>query len=414
MAWLSDLDRHRQPAERINVWVTNTRSLVVRCKPGVRVEETVGHNRAILVGSAVDGVEGQASAVRADPECLLEALADARSARAQSPARTHQRTVDTMPAPPSVSPRELRRLAVALHDQVAAVDEAVATAGATDRRTERWSDHGTVERSAAIEFQLHVRSSRATLAGVQAAWLGSSSAGLDLSRLARDFGRAHHNLTASPVTVGAVHWLLLSPLVTARVLSRVVPSLRQAVATAPDGSGDPGRRLASAAVTVVRSSVSCPGLAGVHPDPDRDSGPDVAFLLRKGLLAAAAPSVATHGAAPGGMDQDSAGSMWYLVPTTTDEPVDATPPAGRGIVVERVFGFRGGLDMSASQLQFEVEGMAIDNGQETGTTAVMVTATPSQLLQSVEAVSGLTAPFRIRGLYGGSWCLLAGLSVRPR
>jgi hypothetical protein len=368
--------------ERIDLRVDDVRAVVVRTgRPGVAgTEETVGHERTVLVTSRLGTSEGRAVALRPDVDGLQEALADARATR------VHPLSPPCAPAvavPDEVSVARLRRSVAELATQ----PDVVVTAGGTDRRVRWWSGDGRQVRSASAELQVHLRSARTSLAAAQAAWLGTSWADLDPARLTGEFERAYGNLSAPPVRVEGVDWLLLAPLATARVLSRVVPSLRAAATRADRPPGEP---VAPAGVTLARASLEAPLGGGDEP----------AALLRAGR-AAPVP------------DPDPEGSVWYLA-ATTERTLDEPYPAGRGVVVERVAGFRGGLDMRTSRLQFEVEGMAVVDGRPLGTATSIVTAAPGQLLRSVRQVGAGPAPFRIGGLFGGSWCLLEGLDCRPK
>lgn len=379
----------RVPGEHVAVLDRTTTSWTVTLAPDARRTETLGSEHRTLVSVARDGVEGRAEARGRTAEALREAAGAARAHQARKPVPLRRPVPATTAT--AVTFGDLHRLAGAVAAAVTETMEVVVTVAATRRAVTVTAAGEPGSRHVTIEAQVHVRAAAPELRGVQAAWLDASFDGFRGDELARDLGRVRHNLSAPPVGLGQVDWLLLSPLATARLLSRVVPSLRDAVSARRPGFAAPGAVIGSDAVTLTATE---------EPPWTRAGGGKT--LIRRGRVCPAERD-----------DRDEferAAERHVLLPTADAATAAALPGAGTGLVVERLFGFRAGLDLASTQLQVEVEGMAAVEGRELGRGRLVLTATPVTLLTSVCRV-GPATPYRINGLYGGAWCLLRGLPV---
>jgi hypothetical protein len=185
--------------------------------------------------------------------------------------------------------------------------------------------------------------------------------------LLNQYRRSRHHLSLASVTAPPLDWLVLSPICAARLVSRLLPALKR------------GSSLSLPKFAVDRSWL------GYELDADGRNAAD----------RAAVPTAT------------------YLVPGTTHVAGPAKDPTapnrpGSGLVVESMFGLRGGLDFLSDALQVRLAGALYLDGQPVGTTAVMLAMSPQRLLDSL-LVIGAPQFFRVHGLVGGSWTLMSGL-----
>ena len=110
-------------------------------------------------------------------------------------------------------------------------------------------------------------------------------------------------------------------------------------------------------------------------------------------------------------DWDAAGTAavtnCYLESTVADLAL----PGGAGVLVERVDGFRGGLDLRAGAGQLLVTGQLVQAGRAAGTVRAAVTINVRDLLAALTAVAGPPRFYRLRGVYGGSPALFEGVPL---
>ena len=411
--------------ERIEVFARRVRTTMTRLAPSDAVHDQVSDGWMIGVRSLVGDQLGLATGNVLDEQGLARILADARRARAEAPrGHTAQDRGDTQPptsgparpVPDSSTPAQLRDIAAAAHRAAGTDRLTTVTVGSTRRVVVHQDSAGRSELHEQTEAQLHIRSAVRGLDAGQGARIRSRLADLPVGDAVTEYTRSVSALTGPPAPAGRPDWILLSPLLVARIVGRISRAfLRSAHRAHPWEPGDVigvGRQN----LVLVDDAATHRG-PGVIPVDDEGVPRRRTVLLDRGrvagLLGCTGAGPSTGSAQWGGWDSEiaPATAACYLEPTSERALPEPERLPGNGFIAEDLRGFRGGLDFSTSRIECELTGVVMRDAQTVGTGRVAVSAAPGEFLGAFDEVLSGTEFYRIQGLHGGSWCLLNGSVV---
>jgi predicted Zn-dependent protease len=389
------------------------------------VDRQVADGWTVGVRSARDGLVGAATGNVLDEASLAQVLEDARRVRRLAP-REH-----VAPAPVGEAFGVGTRPGAGRPDGLAAAEEIgraaraaagrhealTVTVGTTSRHVFHYDSAGRRGFAAVGEAQLHLRSAAPGLDAVQGARIRADLAGLRVDDAVAELDRAHRALSAPAAEARRVDWLLLAPLTVARIVGRLSRAFVRSPRPRP--GWEPGTVLGTGRqVLVLVDDGAHPAGPGATPFDDEGTPRQRTTLLDRGtvagLLGCNAVGPSTGSAQWSGWDGDvvPAGAACHLEPTTDAPAPDLGQLTGDGFVAEDLRGFRGGLDLTTSRVEFEVSGAVVRDGRPVGSGRTTVSASPGAFLGAFERVWAGTEFYRIQGLHGGSWCLLNGSVVR--
>ncbi|MDX3078370.1 metallopeptidase TldD-related protein [Streptomyces sp. MI02-7b] len=406
-----------RPGERVEVFARHVRSTLSRLRPGSDPYDQIADGWLVGVRIEAGGLAGLATGNVLSPSGLAELLVDARRSRAMAPAPVVP-SAEIPPAPPALTPTpddnlaSTRDIALTTRSVLGAAEPATITAGSTHRTVLRCDSTGWTGSYTQREAQLHIRSTATGLDAAQGARIREQLSELSPADAIDEYLHSRDALAGHPVVPDRIDWILLSPLVVARVVSRLSRAFVR-----PQTKGralDVGAVVSGGSpLTIVDDAGPGSGL-GRAPFDDEGMPRRRTVLLSKGVVVAllgcrdAGPS--TGSAYWGDWDSDitSATARCHVEPTCDDSaPVPAELP-GTGIVVVDVRGFRGGFDLLSGNLEFEVAGALLRDGEFAGSARTAVVGSPDAVLGAFEHVYRHVEFYRMQGLYGGSWSLLNG------
>jgi predicted Zn-dependent protease len=437
--------------EWVEVFARRTQTAMTRLSTGRPAHDQRADGWLVGVRSVRDGRYGLASANMVDPATLMATLARARDIRGAAP-RPWPRTgaagpagaaaagPPTAAAPPAAGQAAARAAAGAgpgaacgppgrhepgqpelapLRRLAGEASEAglpapvTITAGSTHRTVVRCDSAGGCASYTQSEAQLHIRCARPDLDAAQAARIRQTVAGLPAAEIAADYLRCLANLSADPVPAPAMDWVALSPLVTARMLSRLSRAfLRLPGQQRAGGPGGP-QQLGSPSLTLVDDGTVGGGPAGA-PFDDEGTPRRRTVVLHEGriqeLLGSHEAGPTTGNAHWAGWDNEItvAPTNFFLQPTGERAAGDLAHLPGTGFIAEDVRGFRRGFDLASSRVEFELGGAVQQGGERKGSGRLAVSVPSGQFLGRFAEVFPGTEFYRITGIYGGSWCLIDG------
>lgn len=430
LALCASLAAQARPGERIEVLARRTASAMTRLDADGEAADQVADGWLVGVRSIAGGACGLAATNVLEPGSLGRALGAAREARRAAPRPWHPppgggpgpaaAPGDGPPAElarPGLAP--LRRLAAEASEAAAAAraGRVTVTVGSTCRSVARCDSAGWSAAYAQHESQLHVRSARPGLDAVQGARIRPALAGIPVAEVIEEYLRCERHLAGPPAAAGRLDWVALSPLVVARMLSRLsqgfLRTARSPVAVGPRAAA----RLGSPAVTLIDDGRAEGGPAG-SPFDDEGTPRRRTVLVREGVAQAL---LGSHEAGPTTGNATWAGwseavtvatTNCFLAPTGPAALADLLSRPGRGFVAEDLRGFRSGLDLASSNIEFELGGAVVRDGEQAGSARLAAAAPPGQFLRAFLQVCAGTEFYRIMGMYGGSWCLADGSLAR--
>ncbi|GAA2234208.1 hypothetical protein GCM10010430_13670 [Kitasatospora cystarginea] len=410
--------------ERIEVFARRVRTVMTRLGSSGQAHDQISDGWMIGVRSSVDDRLGLATGNVLDERGLATILADARRARVEVPrpvAREdgHGQVAASPAAEPvhgSSTPAQLRAIAAAVHRDASAGGPAVVTVGSTRRVVVLHDSAGRSETHQQTEAQLHIRSATRGLDAAQGARIRRNVTELPIDGALAEYTRSFSALTGSPAPSGRPQWILLSPLLVARIVGRISRAfLRNANRAHSWKTGDvigTGRQK----LVLVDDGAAQRGPGAIPVDDEGVARRRTVLLDRgrvAGLLGCTSAGPSTGSAQWGGWDSEilPATAACYVEPTT--EQVVAAPESlpGDGFVAEDLRGFRGGLDFTTGRIECELTGVVMRDGKPVGTGRIALSAAPGEFLGAFDEVYSGTEFYRIQGLHGGSWCLLNGSVV---
>lgn len=413
------------PGEEIEVFAKRTRTWLTRAAAPPEADmrdDQIGDNWLIMVSSAADGSCGQAATTAADKASLDQAVAMARQVRRSAPqpwqrvAARPEHAGLTAARPGTGTRSALTRLRAIAEEAIChsrLTTPAAVTVGHTYRKVMLADATGWSAGYSQSEAQLHARSAAPGLDGVQAARIRREPEEISVGEVAQDYARALAHLAGPACGPVKLAWLALSPLVTARMLSRLSLGLNAAAGSHLLRGRCGPARLGSAAVTLVDDGTPSGGPCGA-PFDDEGTPRQRTVLIAEGvvtaLLGAAGDAHPTGNAWSGGWQGGITvrPTNCFLAPTAPALQPDWHQLPGAGLVAEDLRGFRSGLDLLSTRIEFEVSGGVLRSGEYLGSARMPVSATPQGFLGALRAVHAGTEFYRVGGLFGGSWCLLDG------
>ena len=425
----ADLAAQARPGEWVEVFARRTRSArtsVTRLHRDSTVSDQLADGWLVGIRSVLGDDHGLACTNLLEPASLAASLASARGIRQLAPrpwSRELTQAAGSVPwpgeEPPESAPEAglaaLRGLAQEALQAQEVPSPVVVTAGSTHRTVLRCDSAGGRAAYTQSEAQLHVRSASPGLDAGQEARIRPHPAQLPVPEVAAGYRRCLRNLSGAPTAVPALDWLALSPLVVARILGRLSRGLVRQPGVAAEL--EPGRRLGSRAVTLIDDGRPDGGPAG-SPFDDEGTARRRNVLLREGavetLLGSREAGPTTGNASWAGWDSNVtvATTNCFLAPTCEETAVGALSRPGTGFIAEEVRGFRSGIDLTSSRIEFELGGAIVRDGEQLGSGRVPVSSRPDQFLTTFLQVLPGTEFYRITGLYGGSWCVIDGSRAR--
>jgi predicted Zn-dependent protease len=178
-----------------------------------------------------------------------------------------------------------------------------------------------------------------------------------------------------------------------------------------------GRQLGSRAVTLIDDGRPDGGPAG-SPFDDEGTPRRRNVLMGEGavetLLGSHESGPTTGNASWAGWNSNVtvATTNCFLEPTCEETAAGLLRRPGTGFIAEEVRGFRSGIDLTSSCIEFELSGAIMRAGEQLGSGRVSVSSSPDQFLRTFLQVLPGIEFYRITGLYGGSWCLIDGSQAR--
>jgi predicted Zn-dependent protease len=427
----ADIAAQAGPGEWVEVFARRTRSArtsVARLNPRSTASDQLADGWLVGVRSVLGNDYGVASTNLLEPASLVASLASARGIRRLAP-RPWSREPAPVAAgpgpwsceePPEICPEaglaSLRRLAQEALQAEDVPTPVVITAGRTHRTVLRCDSAGGRAAYTQSEAQLHVRSASPGLDAAQEARIRPHPDQLPVRQVAAGYSRCLRNLSGAPASVPTVDWLALSPLAVARIVSRLSRGLLRRPGEATRELQQ-GRQLGSRAVTLIDDGRPDGGPAG-SPFDDEGTRRRRNVLLRAGavetLLGSHESGPTTGNASWAGWNSNVtvATTNCFLEPTCETTAADLLHRPGTGFIAEDVRGFRSGLDLASSRIEFELGGAVMRTGEQLGSGKVSVSSSPDQFLKTFLQVLPGIEFYRITGLYGGSWCVIDGSQAR--
>jgi predicted Zn-dependent protease len=411
-----------QPGERLEIFARRTRTIAARISASGALNDEIADGWLVGIRSVSGGQCGAAAANALDAGSLAETLEAARSARrsapravrvAQSPASPEVAALVPAPAPDGDALPQLHAIAGAAHRAGKLREPVSVTAGSTRRTVVRVDSSGWSGCYHQAEVQLHIRSAARGLDAAQGARIRRTLADLPVGDVVSELARSRRALAAPTATISTVDWILLSPLVVARIVSRISGAfLREGQ---QPGSWQPGTVVGTGRQVVrLVDDGTCAGSPAGAPFDDEGRPRRRSTLLAGGrvvtLLSGNETGLTTGSAQWSAWDGDitPATVACFMEPTTADDPAALAARPGNGFVAEDLRGFRGGLDLAGRRIEFELSGAISRGGRPAGSGRISVSATPGGFLGAFDSVLPGTEFYRINGLHGGSWCLLDG------
>jgi predicted Zn-dependent protease len=409
--------------EWVEVFARRTTTVMTQWDDTVGTRDRFADGWLVGVRSAAGDRCGLASTNRLDRASLTAALDAARAARRVAPRTWHR-----IPSPPRTEKAQepsaeevaghaqLHVLTKETRNRTAAESATAVTVGSTRRTVVRCDSAGSAAGYRQSEAQLHIRKAAAGFDAVQGARIRTRLSELPVQATVDEYDRCRRHLSAPTPAPRSVDWLLLSPLVTARIVSRMsTAALRVAGGLV---SLRPGTELASesSAATLVDDGTTAGGPLGA-PFDDEGTPRRRTVLIDKGVVRAALGCIeagpSTGNASWTGWRSGIAVATTncFLQPAT-DGAADTVPDwsalPGTGLLVEDIRRFRGGVVLSGARIEFELGGALVRCGEYLGSCRVTVSARPADFLDAFRHVHAGIEFYRIQGLFGGSWCLLDG------
>jgi predicted Zn-dependent protease len=412
------------PGERLEILARRTRTIAARISASGALNDEIADGWIVGIRSVSAGQCGVAAGNVLDAGCLAETLDDARRARRSAPRAVRPPPVPVPleiavpdPVPDGDALPHLHAIASAAHQAGTVGGPVSVTVGSTRRTVVRADSSGWSGAYHQAEVQLHIRSAARGLDAAQGARIRRTFAELPVGDVVAELARSRQALAGPAATIGAVDWILLSPLVVARIVSRISGAfLREGERP---GSLRPGTAVGTGRQVVrLVDDGTCAGSPAGAPFDDEGSPRRRSTLLAEGrvvtLLSSNQTGPTTGSAQWSAWDGDIAPATvaCFVEPTTADDRFDPAGLPGNGFVAEDLRGFRGGLDLAGRHIEFELGGAISRSGQPAGSGRISVSATPGGFLGAFDRVLPGTEFYRINGLHGGSWCLLDGSVAR--
>lgn len=412
--------------EFIEVFARRVATVSVQVDGAGREDFSAGDAWFVGVCSAGDESCGTASTNLANPASLWNSLARARAARKAAPrpwsgraraAFPDARPVDRHAVDRDAIDRLLRDGPVAVTATVRRLGDLAATAapvritaGQTVRHVLLYRSDGAALAYDQSEAQVHLRSQQTGLEAVQAARIRTTCDEVCQDELLNDFRRIHRHLSGEPVTAPRLSWILLGPIVVARILGRLAPFM----INRPGAGLAIPHTIGSPAMTLVDDGTLA-GAPATSPFDDEGNPRRRTTLVRDGILVMllSREPTSTGNACWSGWESDLAAvpTNFYLEPTRPEIKPDLSAMPDAGIVAEEIRGFRSGISLSTQRIEFELRGGCYVEGRCTGTVRVNISATPREFLNGLRGVYAGTEFYRISGTFGGSWCEWDGTGV---
>ena len=285
------------------------------------------------------------------------------------------------------------------------------TVGQTVREVLRCTSDGWVGSYFQSEAQLHARCASPDSDAIQAAVVRGHPGDLSVDQVSAEYDRCRRHLLGRRVSAGPLDWIVFSPLVTARIISRMSRAFLRSVHSSVPEFEDP-KDFGCSALSLVDDGTCGGGPLGA-PFDDEGTPRRRNILIANGrpllLLGSLDLGPTTGNAAWAAWDHNMvvATTNCFLEPTSPDYPDDEFPP-GRVFVAEDIRGFRSGLNLSLDCIEFELHGGIVDCGQLAGSGKIGVSLTPTQFFAAFHEIRGPVNFYRIQGIFGGAWCLFDG------
>lgn len=413
----ADIAAQAQPGEHIEVFARRTTTALCRLAADGASREQAADGWLVGIRAVLDGQYGLASVNALSLPGLRAALDRARRIRQLAPVPWHGHQPASLAltghdGQPQGLPGMSALARVTRQVSAAAGRQPVtATVGATKRIVTCCTTSTGPATYTQHEVQAHVRSAEPGLDAAQGARISATVTALPLGAVAEEYHRSLRHL-AAPVAPGTecLRWLALSPLVAARMLSRLSRAFLRTAQPTANTTPDPGL------ITLVDDGRAEAGPAGA-PFDDEGTPRRCNMLLAPGcppgMLGSHSYGPTTGNASWIQWDSEVAVATTncFFEPTCSDSPTSLLTRAGNGFVAEDLRGFRSGLDLTSSRIEFELSGAIVRDGEVIGSARLAVSTEPGQFFTKLLRILPGTVFYRIGGIFGGSWCLADGLLV---